>query len=421
MQNIIELSLNEKTNDLSLLIPKNIQKKALALLDLVCEGESQYKGDIGWLNPDEWGGENELIKIEEKAKEVRENADVFVLIGVGGSNQSARAVIKAIEPQNGLEILYSGNTLTPCSMNRLLKKLENKSVYINAIAKSFETLEPGVCFRILRAFLNEKYGDQSSKRITVTGTPGSRLHSIAIEHGYTFLTFPENIGGRFSTFSDVGLFPMAVAGIDIKSLVQGAKDMRKRLIEDKTASNLAVRYASTRYGLYKGGKTVEMLSIFEPRLRYFGKWWIQLFAESEGKDGKGLFPVLSEYSEDLHSVGQFVQDGSPILFETFITVNDPGQDVPVMPSPINDGFNYLNNKGMAFLNKAAEEATIQTHSERFPSIRLSIPEINEYYLGQLFYFFEFSCYLSGKLLEINPFNQPGVEAYKQVMFKCLEK
>lgn len=400
---------------------REYREQALSLYEGIFQGESTYQDHLGWLDPEEWAGQQALEAICRRAEMVRKQADAFVLIGVGGSNQAARALIKALDRQDGPEIFYSGNTLTPHSMNRLLQSLEKRSVHINVIAKNFETLEPGICFRILRTYLEQRYGALAAERITVTGTPGSQLHALAQENGYAFLTFPENIGGRYSALSDVGLFPMAVAGANISELVRGAAEMRNILSAPPTLENPAVFYTAHRSALAQAGKQLEMLSVFEPRLRYFGKWWVQLFAESEGKDGKGLFPVFSEYSEDLHSVGQFVQDGSPLLFETFLKVQDPGSDLAIAPSRIDDGFDYLNEKGFRHLNRVAELATIQAHTERFPCLCLSIPCINEYYLGQLFYFFEFSCYLSGRLMGINPFDQPGVEAYKQVMFKRLEK
>ncbi|MCL2368110.1 MAG: glucose-6-phosphate isomerase, partial [Oscillospiraceae bacterium] len=267
----------------------------------------------------------------------------------------------------------------------------------------------------------ETYGAAAGERIIATGTPGSRLENLARENGYTFFTFPTDIGARFSTMSAVGLFPPAVAGVDIRALVSGALDMQKQLQETSAEENLALRYACVRNLLHQRGYSLEMLTFFEPRLRYFAKWWMQLFAESEGKDGKGIFPVASECTEDLHWVGQFVQCGSPLLFETFLSVDDPGEEVAFPPSRIDDGFAYLDGKNFSFLNRAAEAATIQAHQERLPCMKLSIPTINEYYLGQLFYLFQYSCYISATILGVNPFDQPGVEDYKAAMFRRLGK
>lgn len=395
--------------------------QGLLLLNEIFQREAKYADSLGWLDPDEWAADAALETLQAKASEVRQEADVFVLIGVGGSNQAARAVIKALDGGDGPEILYAGNTLAPHSMNRLLKSLERKSVYINVIAKNFETLEPGICFRMLRSLLEARYGEQAARRVIATGTPGSPLHRMAQAQGYTFLTFPENIGGRYSCLSDVGLFPMAVAGADIYSLVRGAREMAARLRDEKTAENPAVRYAALRRTMLEQGRGIEALAIFEPRLRYFGKWWVQLFAESEGKDDRGLFPVCVEYSEDLHSLGQFMQQGSAVLFETFLSAESTDSDVEIQSSTVTDGFDYLNGTAFSQMNRAAEQAALAAHGNRFPCAQMHIPKIDEYSLGGLFYFFMLSCYISGRLLGVNPFDQPGVEAYKQGMFDRLGK
>lgn len=379
---------------------------------------SDYQESLGWRSPETWASPSALDRLIKLSSSMEDNA-VLVLIGVGGSNNGARAAIKALKGKR--EVVYAGNNLSADYYNELLQSLQGKSVYINVIAKNFETLEPGLAFRIFRHYLKERYGEAYSKRVFITGTPGSKLHHLCKIHDFTFLIFPEDIGGRFSVLSDVGLFPMAFAGIDIKSMVEGASDIKKRL-EEVSSDNPALVYAATRNLLYDKGYALEMLSIFEPRLEFFSKWWIQLFAESEGKDGKGLFPVASSYSEDLHSIGQYVQDGRKILFETFLNVEDPVSHLKHHSDEVDDGFDYLNGKSLTEINTAAFGATVSAHQdEGIPVIFISVPEINAYYLGQLFYFFELSVYLSGKLLGINPFNQPGVESYKKYMFKNLGK
>lgn len=381
-----------------------------------------YKDDLGWLDCDQWVGEEAILHLLEKAQAVRNNGDVFVLIGVGGSNQGARAVIRALQQDKKPEVIYAGNNISAHYANQLLQKLEGKSVYINVIAKNFETLEPGIGFRILRKYLEDRYGNDAKTRITVTGTTGSSLHQLAIKEGYDFLVFPGNIGGRYSVLSDVGLFPMAVAGIDIKALLQGAKDMRAHLMEREGKDNIALTYATYRNLLLGKGFDIEMMALFEPQLSYFAKWWIQLFAESEGKDGKGIFPVAVNYSEDLHSVGQYVQDGQKIIFETFLEVEEQNSSIVLNHHYTDDNFNYLDGKDFWDINKAAFDATIETHSATgIPCVHIKIPRLDAYYFGQLFYFFEFSCYLSGVILEVNPFDQPGVEAYKKNMFLKLGK
>ena len=262
----------------------------------------------------------------------------------------------------------------------------------------------------------------AAKRIFATGTPGSTLHQLCLDQGYTFLTFPETIGGRYSVGSDVGLFPMAVAGVDIRALVQGMRDMRDTLLAAPAEENPALRYACLRRLLLEHGYRLEMLSFFEPRLDYFAKWWIQLFAESEGKEGTALYPVAASNSEDLHSIGQFIQEGSPILFETFVEVRARDASVLLPPEAKKDYFDYLTGKDFWDINNTARQATMRAHSDRgIPCLNLSIPAIDAHTLGGLFYFFLFACYLSCKLLGVNPFNQPGVEGYKGYMFQNLGK
>ncbi len=384
--------------------------------------EDKHHDSLGWVDVEEWAGDDKLEPILNEAKKVREDGDVFVLIGVGGSNNGAKAVISALQQEGTPEICYAGNNISAHYLNRLINSLDGKSVYINVIAKNFETLEPGIGFRVLRQYIEKRYGESAKERIVVTGTKGSTLYQLAEEKGYNFFEFPENIGGRFSVLSNVGLYPMAVAGIDIASLVQGAKDMRNQLIEQKGKDNLALLYAAYRNILLQKGYEIEMLTFFEPQLQGLSKWWIQLFAESEGKEDKGLFPVASSCSEDLHSVGQYVQDGKKILFETFLDIEEQNSSLVIQADNTKDYFHYLDNVDFWDINKAALDATITAHSEAgIPCLKLTIPKLDEYYMGQLFYLFEFACYLSGTILDINPFDQPGVENYKGYMFKKLGK
>ena len=397
---------------------------AAPLLAEVLAGEEQYQDNLGWFSVDEAAGPERVDFLLEQAARVRADADAFVVIGIGGSNQAARAVVKALRPENGPAILWAGNTISACETARLLKELDGyRSVYIDCIAKNFETLEPGISFRVLRHYLEQRYGQaEAAKRIFATGTPGSTLHQLCIDNGYTFLTFPERIGGRYSVGSDVGLFPMAVAGVDVKALVQGMRDMREELHAAPAGENLALRYACLRKWMLEQGLSLEMLAFFEPRLDYFAKWWIQLFAESEGKDGTGLYPVVSSNSEDLHSIGQFIQQGSPILFETFVTVRARDASVVLPATDKKDYFDYLTGRDFWDINDTARQATMRAHSEGgIPCLELSIPAIDAHTLGELFYFFLFSCYLSCRLVGVNPFNQPGVESYKGYMFKNLGK
>ena len=393
-----------------------------SVLSQVCQGEARYGDSLGWLNVDEWADECQVSQLEALAGRIREDADVFVLIGVGGSNNAARSVIEAFGDLDGPKIIYAGNTLSPYALNQMMKQIEGKSIYIDCIAKNFETLEPGSSFRILRKYMYDLYGaEEAARRIIATGTKGSLLEKLCLEHGYTFLEFPLNVGGRYTAITSVGLLPMAVAGISIRDVVSGARAMEKQLKNTPAMENTALRYAVLRNLYLEKGYALEMLVSFEPQFRWFYKWWMQLFAESEGKDGKGLFPVCAEYSEELHAVGQFVQDGKPLMFETFLNVRTPNASLVIENDGIADAFDYLDGMDFDKINRVAFEATVKAHSLKLPCLILNIETLDPKHFGELFYFFMFSCYLSARLLGVNPFDQPGVEAYKKWMFDGLGK
>ncbi len=385
-------------------------------------GEKEFSDSLGWLEINKWAGEDTLRRIEEIASRIRKSCDAFVLIGVGGSNNAARSVIKALASDSPVEIIYAGNSLSPYALNQVLHRLEGKDYAIDCIAKNFETLEPGSAFRILREAMAKKYSaEEAAKRTICTGTYGSSLEKLCKAEGYTFVPFPTDIGGRYSAFSYVGLLPMAVAGIDICSLVRGGQAMEQLLKNTENEDNIALRYAALRNLYYQQGYSLEMLAEFEPQFRCFNKWWTQLFAESEGKNGKGLFPVAAEYSEELHAVGQYLQDGAPLMFETFLDVKAPTGSVIIHPDKKEDYFDYLDGKDFSEINRAAFDATIAAHSTKMPCIIFEMDALDAYHFGMLFYFFQFSCYLSCKILGVNPFDQPGVENYKGWMFKALGK
>ncbi len=397
-------------------------KNAAPILEQAQAGEEKYADSQGWLDPDKWAGEDTLSHIEKLAAEIQADSDAFVLIGVGGSNNAARSVIKALADGSKVEIIYAGNTLSPHALNKVLKSLEGKDYVIDCIAKNFETLEPGSSFRILREAMAKKYSpEEAAKRTICTGTFGSSLERLCAAEGYTFVPFPTDIGGRYSAFSYVGLLPMAVAGIDIRALVQGGKDMAAQLHMEGAEDNLALKYAALRNLYIQRGYKLEMLASFEPQFAAFFKWWVQLFGESEGKDGKGLFPVAGEYSEELHAVGQYLQDGAPLMFETFLNVKEPNSSLIIHNDGKKDYFDYLDGKDFFDINKAAFDATLKAHSQKMPCVIFDLDRLDAYHFGQLFYFFQFACYVSGEILGINPFDQPGVEAYKRWMFKALGK
>jgi len=387
---------------------------------------------IGWVNlPSTISGT--LIKdIEVTAKKIRKNSDVFVSLGIGGSYLGARASIEFLKPNFANEfknekpkIYFSGHNLSSDYLGDLLELIKNKKATVNVISKSGTTTETAVIFRILKQHLEKSYGKNGARERIIATTDKSRgaLRQLAEKQGYKTFVIPDDIGGRFSVFTPVGLLPIAAAGINIRKLIQGARDFQKRCDILNISKNPAYKYAAIRHILYKKGKVIEVLSGFHPSLHYIGEWWKQLFGESEGKDGKGIFPAACEFTTDLHSLGQMIQDGKRNLFETFLTVEQSKAKIKIPKVRENlDGLNYLAGKDLDFVNQKAYQATASAHFEgKVPNMTVSIPRRNAFYLGQLFYFFEKSIAMSGLLLGVNPFNQPGVEAYKKKMFKLLGK
>jgi len=393
----------------------------------ITKGNEAYKelckkmnplNSLGWVYPNAWVSRPALERIASVAKRIRDTSEVLVVIGIGGSNQGARAVIDALGNKSSCEIVWAGNTLSSFEYEKILQHIQGKTFSIDVIAKNFETLEPGVAFRIFRKILEDKYGDNAKDYIYVTGTIGSYFNELATKEGYTFLTFPTDIGGRYSIFSDVGLLPISVAGLDAEKLVEGFETQAKEFQQNHV--NL-VNYAATRNVLFAKGYRVEMESFFEPRLFRFAKWWTQLMAESEGKDGKGIYPIIGSYSEDLHSVGQFIQDGSPIIFEHFIKVHAKDSEISLKDDNVADRFSYLDSLSLWNVNKTSQDATIEAHAGRLPVFVMEIERIDELNLGRMFYYFMVLCAVSGKIGGINPFDQPGVEAYKMLMFHNLKR
>lgn len=409
---------NEKILDWNTIV--SFMKRNIEVLHACQQGHEEYEDNLGWLDVEKWAGRKWLDHARAIAEEIRSIADCLVIIGVGGSNNSARAVIEALDPDPGMRIVYAGNTLSPYTLGRMLDLLEGRSVVVDCIAKNFETLEPGASFRVLRRYLADRYGlEEARRRIFCTGTVGSRFEELSARQGYAFIPFPEDIGGRYTALSPVHLIPLAVAGADIEAYAKGAADMMRRLRNSSLEENEAFLYASIRNLLYERGYRVEILSSFEPRLRSFFSWWQQLFAESEGKEGKGILPVCGEFSEQLHSLGQFIQEGSCIHFETFLKVGEQQASLFLEGDGVEDGFSYLDGKDFHEVNDLAYKATVKAHGAVLPVMELCMDRIDAYHLGALFYFFEFACYISGELSGINPFDQPGVEAYKKLMFDFL--
>jgi glucose-6-phosphate isomerase len=389
---------------------------------------------LGWVDlPSQF--DTDLFRmIEEDAQRLRENSEIFVVIGIGGSYLGARAVIEALgnqfyELQDKKKypyIVYAGHQLDQDYMTQLLEILEHKHYSLVVISKSGTTTEPAIAFRILKNHLEKKYGKEGARKriIAITDRQKGALKSLADREGYPTYVVPDDVGGRYSVLTPVGLLPIAVAGFDIRKLVEGAASMEAFTRRHKTiADNPVLAYAAARNALYRNGKTVEIMVNYLPNLAFLTEWWKQLYGESEGKEGKGLFPAGVGFTTDLHSMGQYIQEGNRIMFETVLSVEKSHHTLTV-PHTENDadGLNYLAGKDLNHVNHMAELGTLLAHVDGgVPNIRIQVTEINEFHLGELIYFFELACGLSGYLLGVNPFDQPGVEAYKKNMFALLGK
>lgn len=389
----------------------------------------------GWMNLPTNFDKEEFARIEKAAKKIQKDSDVLVVIGIGGSYLGARAVIETLtstfynmlpdKQRKTPQIFFVGNNMSPNYINDLLECIEKKDISINVISKSGTTLEPAMAFRIFREYLESKYGiDEARKRIYVTTdkTKGG-LKTLSNEEEYETFVIPDNIGGRYSVLTAVGLLPIAVAGVDIKRLMEGARNAQEKYNEEDLKYNDCYKYAVIRNILYNQNKTTEILVNYEPKMLYFTEWWKQLYGESEGKEGKGIFPAGTIFTTDLHSLGQYIQEGKRNLFETVINIEKSKTNIKLKADEDNiDGLNYLEGKDLDYVNHKAMEATIEAHvSGDVPNVVINMERIDEENLGELIYFFELACAISGKLLGVNPFNQPGVEKYKKNMFKLLGK
>lgn len=405
---------------------KSVHNAHSALLNKKCSGNEF----LGWLDLPEKIADDEILAIEQVAQEIRSNSDHLLVIGIGGSYLGARSAIEFILPsfrQGTDRVLFAGHHLGTRYIQNLLNFLAGKELYVNVISKSGGTTEPAVAFRLALELMKSKYEDEKLKnRIIATTDPEKgMLRSLAQKAGYRTFAIPADVGGRFSVLTPVGLLPIAAAGLNIREMLRGARDMAVLCkSESPLSENPALLYAAIRNKLYQQGRKVEILASFEPNLQFIGEWWKQLYGESEGKDNKGIFPASVNFTTDLHSLGQYIQEGERILFETFINIEkDSGEAVTIKSVADDpDGLNYLEGKSLEEVNKGAFQATAQAHRDGgVPNLTINLPARNEYYLGQLYYFFEFSVAVSGLLLGINPFDQPGVEAYKNNMFKLLGK
>lgn len=421
--NITEKDLSDNQNLLSAAYDKLINRTG--------------KGNdfLGWLDLPETITSGLIGEIQDKAAQLASISEVSVVIGIGGSYLGTRAVVEMLsghfncfcqKDRKYPQLLYAGNHLSEDYMADLIDILDQKDYSLIVISKSGTTTEPAIAFRILKEHCEKKYGkEQASQRIVaVTDEKKGALRKLATENHYTTFNIPDDVGGRYSVLTPVGLFPIALAGFDIKKILEGADRMRQYVMENKNFDhNIALQYALLRFLLYKNRKKIELMVAYEPRLYYFIEWFKQLFGESEGKEHKGLFPAGVIFSTDLHSLGQYIQEGERNLFETVISIGKSGRHVSIpFDEQDTDSLNYLQEKSIHTINLTAEEGTRMAHVDGgVPNLRITVPGINESVVGELIYFFEFSCAVSGYLLDINPFDQPGVEAYKKNMFRLLGK
>lgn len=406
--------------------------EVLAAKQHLLKGDAAGNDFLGWVNLPEEIDATMLSNLKADVARLSAKAKMMVVIGIGGSYLGARMVIEALQSEfagmcrgDKPYIVYAGHTLSEDYYAQLLNLLEHEDYTVTVISKSGTTTEPAVAFRIVKAHLVAKYGaDEASRRIVaITDARRGALHEIAVQEGYPMYVIPDNVGGRFSVLTPVGLLPIAMAGYDIDRMLQGARDMRRICIEDETLGNPALLYAAVRNALYRKGIKVEMMVSCIPNLRYLAEWWKQLYGESEGKQHRGLLPHSINITTDLHSMGQYVQDGERLMMETFVRVSKPHATVPVPADEQNlDGINYLIGKSLTEINDCAANGTIEAHvAGGVPVVEITVPTLDEYTLGQLIYFFEFACGVSGYTLGVNPFDQPGVEAYKKNMFRLLGK
>ena len=412
-----------------------MKKQTLEAKEVLVSGTGAGSDFLGWINlPVEYDKE-EFARIKAAAKKIQEDSEVLLVIGIGGSYLGARAAIEFLghsfynvvdkSIRKAPEIYYVGNSISSTYIKHLMDVVGDRDFSVNMISKSGTTTEPAIAFRVFKDMLEKKYGKEgAAKRIyaTTDRTKGALKH-VADEEGYETFVVPDDVGGRFSVLTAVGLLPIAASGADIDKLMEGAASGRKYALESDYEENDALKYASLRNILLRKGKSVEILANYEPCLHFVSEWWKQLYGESEGKDQKGIFPASVDLTTDLHSMGQYIQDGSRIMFETVLNVEKSREELIIGEEPVDlDGLNYLAGKTVDYVNKSAMNGTMLAHTDgQVPNFLINIPKVNEFYLGELFYFFEFACGVSGYINGVNPFDQPGVESYKKNMFALLGK
>lgn len=423
----MKISVNY-SEDYQSLLTEELHNKLEATHDFIQSKTGLGSDFLGWVNWPSSINPAFLQDIKQTAEHLRSNSDVLVVIGIGGSYLGSKAVIEALstpfQKDNQLEVIFAGQLVSGTYLKQLISYLDSKEVTLNVISKSGTTTEPAIAFRFLRQYMEKRYGEDAAARIIVTtDEEKGALLSLAKEKGYKRYVVPEDIGGRYSVFTAVGLLPIAAAGHNIEQLIAGAKQAEEELQVMDVQSNAAIKYAIIRKHLYDKGYPVEIMATFDENLKYVQEWWKQLFGESEGKEGKGIFPASVMYSTDLHSLGQYIQDGKRMLFETFLMVEQVSDDLTVFEAEDNrDELNYLSGLTLHDFNKACHEATASAHlAGGVPQITLTMEQLDEKHIGHLLYFYMMTCAYSAYLLDINPFDQPGVEDYKRNIFKILKK
>ena len=414
---------------------KAMSKRVLDAKEVLVNRTGAGKDFLGWLDLPVNYDKEEFERIKKAAKKIQSDSEILIVIGIGGSYLGARAAIEALrhsfynvidkDMRKTPQIFFAGNNISSTYLEHLLEVVGDRDFSINVISKSGTTTEPAIAFRLFKRLLIEKYGQkEAAKRIyATTDKEKGALKQLADAEGYETFVVPDDVGGRFSVLTAVGLLPIAVSGADIDRLMEGAAYSRKYCLENDFDNNYALQYVALRNILLEKGKTMEILANYTPSVHYIGEWWKQLFGESEGKDGMGLFPTAVDFTTDLHSLGQFIQDGTKNHIETVLDVQNPRRKI-IMEQEDNDidGMNYLAGRTVDYINQQAMNGTILAHVDgQIPNLKITIPHMDEYCLGELFYFFEFSCGVSGYVLGVNPFNQPGVESYKKNMFALLGK
>ncbi|MGN0387734.1 MAG: glucose-6-phosphate isomerase [Suilimivivens sp.] len=414
---------------------ESMKKLAMDAKELLVSKEGAGNDFLGWIDLPVNYDKEEFARIKKAAAKIQSDSEVLLVIGIGGSYLGARAAIEFLrhsfynvvskEVRKTPEIYFVGNSISSTYIRHLMDVIGDRDFSINMISKSGTTTEPAIAFRVFKEMMEKKYGKaEAAKRIyATTDKARGSLKNLATEEGYETFVVPDDVGGRFSVLTAVGLLPIAVSGADIDKLMEGAQAGREAALNAPFEDNDAVKYAALRNILLRKGKQIEILANYEPSVHYVSEWWKQLYGESEGKDQKGIFPASVDLTTDLHSMGQFIQDGSRNLFETVINIETSREEIILQEEPVDlDGLNYLAGKSVDFVNKSAMNGTILAHTDgQVPNLMVKVPEVNEFYLGELFYFFEFACGVSGYLLGVNPFNQPGVESYKKNMFALLGK